>query len=55
MYKKFKNGALWGSIIGTSIGLAFGSQMSPMQRRRFMRSARRATSTLRDGINSFWG
>jgi gas vesicle protein len=51
----FKNGALFGTIVGTSLGMIFGTKMGPMQKRKVMRSARRATSTLKNGINSLWG
>ncbi|WP_236908645.1 hypothetical protein [Clostridium sp. Cult3] len=51
----FKNGALLGSIIGASLGMFFGARMGPMQKRKIVRSARRATSTLMNGINSLWG
>lgn len=50
----FRNGALLGSIIGASLGMIFGTRMGPMKRRRLMRTARRASSTLRNGINSLW-
>lgn len=51
---RFKNGALFGSIIGASLGIIFGTRMGPMKRRRLMRTARRASSTLKNGINSLW-
>ena len=50
----FKNGALFGSIVGTSLGMIFGTRMSLMQKRKIMRTARRATSTLRNGMNTLW-
>ncbi|NMB27035.1 MAG: hypothetical protein GX987_03140 [Tissierellia bacterium] len=50
----FRSGALLGSIIGASLGMIFGTRMGPMKRRRLMRTARRASSTLRNGINSLW-
>lgn len=51
----FRNGALLGSILGASVGMIFGTRMWPMQRRRIMRTARRAKSTLFNGMNSLWG
>ena len=51
----FKNGALFGSILGASLGMVFGTRMTPMQCRRMMRVARRATNTLKDGMSSLWG
>ena len=50
----FKNGALFGSILGASLGMIFGTKMGPMQKRRIMRTARRATSNLRNGMNTLW-
>ena len=52
---RFKNGALFGGILGASLGIIFSTRMGPMKRRRLMRTARRAGSTLRNGINSLWG
>ncbi|CCQ97592.1 conserved hypothetical protein [[Clostridium] ultunense Esp] len=51
----FRNGALLGSILGASLGMFFGTRMGPMQRRRIMRTAKRAKSTLLNGMNSLWG
>ena len=50
----FKNGALFGSIIGASLGMIFGTKMSPFKRRKLVRTARRASSTLKNGINYLW-
>ncbi len=50
----FRNGAFLGSIIGASLGMIFGTRMGPMQRRKIMRTARRAKSTLRDGMDFLW-
>lgn len=49
-----RNGALWGTILGASMGIFLGSKMTPMNRRRMMRKARRATSNFKDGIDSWW-
>ena len=51
----FKNGALLGSIIGASLGMFFGARMNPIQKRKIARNARRATSALKNGVNSLWG
>ena len=51
---RFTNGALFGSIIGASLGIIFGTRMGPLKKRKLIRTARRAKSTLRDGINSLW-
>lgn len=45
---KKTNGTLWGTIIGTSIGLMIGSQITPMNKRKIMRSAKKAGSNLKD-------
>ena len=50
----FKNGALLGSIVGASLGMIFGTRMNPMKKRKIMRSARRAKSTLKNGMNFVW-
>lgn len=50
----FKNGAILGSMLGASLGIFFGARMNPMQKRKIVRNARRATSTLMNGINSIW-
>ncbi len=50
----FKNGAIVGSILGASVGMFFGVRMNPIQKRKISRNARKATSTLMNGINSIW-
>lgn len=45
---KSSNGAFWGTILGTSIGLIISSQMTPMNKRRIKKTAKRATTNLRD-------
>ena len=51
---KRKNGAFWGTVMGTTIGIIVSSQMSPMNRKKMMRTARKASSNLKDGITSLW-
>lgn len=51
---KRTNGAFWGTIVGTSIGIIISSQMSPLNRKKMMRSAKKASSSLKNGISSFW-
>lgn len=51
---RYKNGAFWGTIIGTSVGIMLTSNMTPLSRKRMMRSARRMKSSLKDGMNSLW-
>jgi surface antigen len=50
----FKNGALFGTLLGASLGMIFGTRMSPFQKRKIMKTARRASSTLKNGVNSLW-
>jgi hypothetical protein len=50
----FKNGALMGTILGASLGMVFGAKLGPFQKRKIMRNIRRASYTLKDGINSIW-
>lgn len=42
------NGTFWGTILGTSIGLVVGSQMTPMNKRKIKKTAKRASSSLKD-------
>lgn len=51
---RYKNGAFWGTIIGTSVGLMLTSNITPLSRKKMMRSARRMKSSLKDGMNSLW-
>lgn len=50
----FKNGAFLGSVLGVSLGMIFGTRMNSMQKRRIMRTAKRAKSNLINGMNSLW-
>ncbi|NMA85699.1 MAG: hypothetical protein GX968_00055 [Tissierellia bacterium] len=50
----FKNGALIGTILGASLGMVFGAKLGPFQKRKIMRNIRRASYSLKDGINSIW-
>lgn len=51
---KYKNGAFWGTVIGTSIGIVITSKMSTLNSRRMKRSAKKVKSNLKDGMNSLW-
>lgn len=42
------NGAFWGTILGTSIGLIINSQMTPMSKKKIKKTAKRATSNIKD-------
>lgn len=45
---KKRNGTLWGTILGTSIGLMVASQITPMNRRKIKRTARKASENIKD-------
>lgn len=51
---KYNNGAFWGTVIGTSIGIILSSKMTPMNRRKMMRTAKKVGSNLKDGVTSLW-
>jgi hypothetical protein len=51
---KYNNGAFWGTVIGTSIGIIVSNRISPMNRKKVMRSARKMGSNLVDGMNNLW-
>lgn len=51
---RFNNGAFWGTVIGTSLGIVISAKMAPMNRRRMMRTAKRVRNTFKDGMNSLW-
>ena len=51
---RYRNGAFWGTVIGTSLGIVVSSTMKPMNRKRMMRTARKMRSNLKDGMNFFW-
>ncbi len=51
----YKNNAFWGTIIGTSLGIVISSAITPINKRKMMKSARKMRSNLRDGMNSLWG
>ena len=46
--RKRSNGAFWGTILGTSIGVLLSSQMTPMNKRKIKRTARKASTNLKD-------
>lgn len=45
---KHSKGAFWGTILGTSIGVIISSQMTPMNKRKIKRTARKASSNIKD-------
>lgn len=49
-----KNGAFWGTVVGTSMGIILSSKMMPFNKRGMMKTARRMKSSLKDGMNSLW-
>lgn len=54
MNGSFKRGAFLGGLLGVS-ALAFAtSRMNPMQKRKIKRSARKAISNMKSGMNLLW-
>ncbi len=51
---RYKNGAFWGTVIGTSLGIIITSKMTPLNKKKMMRTARKVRTNLRDGMNSLW-
>lgn len=50
-----KNGALIGSLlIGASVGMLVGTKVTPTQKRKAMKSAKKAKSTLKDSMGFLW-
>lgn len=54
MNNKYRNGAFWGTVIGTSLGIVLSSKVSPLSKRRMMKTARKVRTSLKDGVNSLW-
>ncbi|NLK44064.1 MAG: hypothetical protein GX300_06705 [Tissierellia bacterium] len=48
------NGAFWGTVLGTSLGIIISSRMKPINKRRMMKVARKVRSNVMDGMNSLW-
>lgn len=48
------NGAFWGTVIGTSLGIILSSRMKPINSRRMMKVARKVKSNVMDGMSSLW-
>lgn len=51
----FKVGALFGTLLGASVGMFYGAKLGLLQKRRIMKNINRARYTLKSGINSIWG
>ncbi|WP_353096732.1 hypothetical protein [Tissierella praeacuta] len=49
-----KSKAFWGTVIGTSLGIVISSAITPMSRKRVMKSARKMGANLKDGMSSLW-
>lgn len=48
--------ALLGSVVGVSLGMVVGTKVvKNIPKRKIMKTARRAKSTLMNGMNSLWG
>ena len=54
MNNGFRKGTLFGSILGASMGFFIVNRMNPFQRRRAIRSTKKAISNMRDGFSKFW-
>lgn len=51
---KNRSGAFWGTIIGTSLGVVLSSRISPLNKKRVMKTARKVRTNLKDGMNNLW-
>lgn len=51
---KNRSGAFWGTIIGTSLGVVLSSRISPLSKKRVMKTARKVRTNLKDGMNNLW-
>lgn len=49
-----RGSAFWGTIIGTSLGIVLSSRVSPLNRKRMAKTARKVGSNLRNGMSSLW-
>ncbi len=49
------SGVLVGSMIGLSVGMLAAGRMKNIPKKKIMKTARRAKSTLVNGITSLWG
>lgn len=48
------NGAFWGTVIGTSLGIIISSRMKPFNSRKMMKLAKKVKSNVIDGMSSLW-
>lgn len=51
----FRNGALIGSVLGISLGMIVVNRVNNVPKRKIKKTAKRAKSTLMNGMNSLWG
>lgn len=54
MNNGFRKGALFGSILGASVGIMIMNKMSPFQRMKAMRNTRKAMSNVKNSISRLW-
>ena len=50
----FRRGALFGSILGASVGRFIINKMGPFQRMKAMRSTKKAMSNVKNSIGKLW-
>ena len=48
------NGAFWGTVIGTSLGIILSSRMKAFNTRKMMKLAKRVKSNVMDGMSPIW-
>lgn len=48
------NGAFWGTVIGTSLGIIISSRMKPFNSKKMIKLARKVKSNIWDGMSSLW-
>ncbi len=52
---KIKNGVIIGSMVGLSVGMLMATNTKNVSRRKIMKTAKKAKSTLVNGINTLLG
>lgn len=52
---RIKNGALIGSVVGMSLGMVVATKMNNVPKKKIMKTAKKAKSTILNGMQSLWG
>lgn len=52
---RIKNGALIGSVVGMSLGMVVATKMNTVPKKKIMKTAKKAKSTILNGMQSLWG